>query len=121
MSRYLVVPGHNNIVHIKLGEIHRLPQIEFYHGRGCILFALNRQSLKNVPRSNWFLSFNLTQMYLQLAMDNDNIKKIALGVGSTGLYEFTHIPFHLSCVGSSFHHMMEQCLVDWRLITLFLY
>ena len=38
-----------------------------------------------------------------------------------GLYEFTHMPFGLSNVGSSFHCLMEQWLGDQQFVTLLLY
>ena len=38
-----------------------------------------------------------------------------------GLYEFTHMPFGLLNVGSSFCHLMEQCLGDQQFVTLLLY
>ena len=38
-----------------------------------------------------------------------------------GLYEFTQMPLILSNVGSSFCHLMEQCLGDQQFVTLLLY
>ena len=38
-----------------------------------------------------------------------------------GLYEFTCMPFRLSNAGSSFCHLMEQCLGDQQFVTLLLY
>ena len=37
------------------------------------------------------------------------------------LYEFTHMLFGLSNAGSSFCHLMEQCLGDQQFVTLLLY
>ena len=37
-----------------------------------------------------------------------------------GLYEFTYMPFRLSNAGSSFCHLMEQCLGDQQFVTLLL-
>ena len=68
--------------------------------------------LQAVHSSNWFSSFDLAQEYLQLAMEVSDIKKTAFRACSTGLYEFTHMLFGLSNVGSSFCGMMEQCLGD---------
>ena len=59
--------------------------------------------------------------YLQLAMEESDIKKTAFRAGSTGLYEFTHMPFGLMNAGSSFCHLMEQCLGDQQFVTLLLY
>ena len=54
------------------------------------------EALQAVHSSNWFSSFDLAQGYLQLAMDESDIKKTAFRAGSTGLYEFTRMPFGLS-------------------------
>ena len=69
----------------------------------------------------WFTSFDLAQGYLQLAMDEADIHKTAFGAGSSGLYEFTHMPFSLSNVGASFCHLMEMCLGDQQYLTLLFY
>ena len=74
-----------------------------------------------VHSSNAFTSFGLAQGYLQLDMAEDDIKKTAFRAGSSGLYEFTHMPFGLSNAGSSFCRLMEQCLVDQQFVTLLLY
>ena len=79
------------------------------------------KALKAVHSSNWFSSFDLAQGYLQLVMEESNIKKTAFRAGSMGLYEFTHMPFGLSNAGSSFCCLMEQCLGDQQFITLLLY
>ena len=47
--------------------------------------------------------------------------KTAFCTGSSGLYEFTHMPFGLSNVGASFCHLMEMCLWDQQYITLLFY
>ena len=69
----------------------------------------------------WFTPFDLTQGYLQLAMDEADIHKTAFRVGSSGLYEFTHMPFGLSNAGASFCHLMEMCLGDQQYLTLLFY
>ena len=79
------------------------------------------EALQAVHSSNWFTSLDLAQGYLQLAMEDGNIQKTAFRTGSSGLYEFTHMPFGLSNVGSSFCHLMEQCLGDQQFVTLLLY
>ena len=45
-----------------------------------------------------FTSFNLAQGYLQFAMDEADIYKTAFHAGSSGLYEFTCLPFGLTQV-----------------------
>ena len=112
------------IVHKKTGEIHLCMD---YHKLNSITvrgaFPLPRidEALQAVHSSNWFSSFDLAQGYLQLAMEESDIKKTAFRAGSMGLYEFTHMPFRLSDAGSSFCHLMEQCLGDQQFVTLLLY
>ena len=79
------------------------------------------KALQAVHSSNWFSSFDLAQGYLQLAMEESDIKKTAFRAGSMGLYEFTHMPFGLLNAGPSFCHLMEQCLGDQKFVTLLLY
>ena len=79
------------------------------------------EALQAVHSSNWFSSFDLAQGYLQLAMEESDIKKTAFRASSTGLYEFTRMPFGLSNAGSSFCCLMEQCLGDQQFVTLLLY
>ena len=79
------------------------------------------EALQAVHSSNWFSSFDLAQGYLQLTMEESDIKKTTLRASSMGLYEFTHMPFGLSNAGSSFCHLMEQCLGDQQFVTLLLY
>ena len=79
------------------------------------------KALQAVHSSNWFSSFDLAQGYLQLAMDESDIKKTAFRASSMGLYEFTHMPFALLNAGSSFCCLMEQCLGDQQFVTLLLY
>ena len=69
----------------------------------------------------WFTSFDLAQGYLQLAMDEADIHKTAFRTGSSGLYEFTHMPFGLSNAGASFCHLMEMCLGDQQYLMLLFY
>ena len=78
------------------------------------VFPLPRidEALQAVYSSNWFTSFDLAQGYLQLAMEDGNIQKTAFRASSSGLYEFTHMPFGLSNAGSSFCRLMKQCLGD---------
>ena len=79
------------------------------------------EALQAVHNCNVFTSFDLVQGYLQLAMAEEDIKKTAFRAGSSGLYEFTCMPFGLSNAGSSFCRLMEQCLGDQQFVTLLLY
>ena len=74
-----------------------------------------------VHSSSVFTSSDLVQGYLQLAIANDDTKKTAFRVGSSGLYRFTCMPFGLSNARSSFCRLMEQCLGDQQFITWLLY
>ena len=78
------------------------------------------EALQAVHSSNWFSSFDLVPGYLQLVMEESGIKKTAFRAGSMGLYEFTCMPFGLSNAGSSFCHLMEQCLGDQQFVILLL-
>ena len=79
------------------------------------------EALQAVHSSNVFTtSFDLAQGYLQLAMAENDIKKITFRAGSSGLYKFTHMPVGLSNAGSSFCRLMEQCLGDQQCATLLL-
>ena len=69
-------------------------------------------SLQAIHSSNCLSSFDLAQGYLQLAMGESDTKKTAFRASSMGLYVFTHMLFGLSNAGSSFCHLMEQCLGD---------
>ena len=79
------------------------------------------EALEAVHNCNVFTSFDLAQGYLQLAMAEDGIKKTAFRAGSSGLYEFTCMPFSLSNAGSSFCRLMEQCLGYQQFVILLLY
>ena len=79
------------------------------------------EALQAVHSSYWFFSFDLAQGYLQLVMEKNNIKKTAFRSGSTGLYEFICMLLGLSNEGSSFCHLMEQCLENQQVVTLLLY
>ena len=54
------------------------------------------EALQAVKAAVWFTSFDLAQGYLQMAMSEDDIHKTAFCAGSSGLYEFTRLPFGLS-------------------------
>ena len=112
------------IVQKKTGEIHLC--MDYWKLNSITVrdaFPLPRidKALQAVHSSNWFTSFNLAQGYVQLAMEESNIKKTAFRASFMDLYEFTHMPFGLSNVGSSFFYLMEQCLGDQQFVTLLLY
>ena len=67
------------------------------------------EALQEVKSAMWFISFDLAQGYLQLAMDEADIHKTAFHAGSSGLYEFTRMPFGLSNMGASF-------VTSWRCV-----
>ena len=112
------------IVQKKQGEIclhmdyHKLNSIMV---RDTFPLPRTEKALQAVHNSNWFSSFDQVQGYLQLAMEESNIKKTAFRPSSMGLYEFTHILFGLSNADSNFCHLMEQCWGDQQFVTLLLY
>ena len=112
------------IVHKKLGEIclcidyQKLNTIAV---RDAFPLPQIDKALHAVHSSSWFTSFDLTQGYLQLAMEEDDIKKTAFRAGSSGLYKCTCMPFGLSNAGSNFCCLIEQCLGDQQFVTLLLY
>ena len=89
--------------------------------RDAFLLPRIDEALQVVHNCNVFTSFNLAQGYLQLAMAEEDIKKTTFRAGSSGLYEFTRMPFGLSNARSSFCRLMEQCLGDQQFVTLLLY
>ena len=112
------------IVHKKTGDIclcmdfRALNAITIHNS-----FPLRRieEALQAVKVAVWSTSFDLAQGYLQLAMNEADIHKTAFHAGSSGLYEFTHMPFGLSNVGASFFHLMEMCLGDQQFLMLLFY
>ena len=112
------------IVHKKSGEIRLC--IDFRPLNAITLsdsFPLPRieEALQAVKAAVWFTSFDLAQGYLHIAMEEVDIMKTAFCACSSGLYEFTHMPFGLSNVEVSFCHLMEMCLGDQQYITLLFY
>ena len=89
----------------------------------CDSFPLPRieEALQAMKAAVWFTSFDLAQGYLQLAMNEADIHKTAFRAGSSGLYEFTRMPFGLSNAGASFCCLMEMCLGDQQYLTLLFY
>ena len=68
----------------------------------CDSFPLPRieEALQAMKVAVWFTSFDFAQGYLQLAMLELDIHKTAFRAGSSGLYEFTWMPFSLSNSGA---------------------
>ena len=79
------------------------------------------EALQAVQVAMWFTSFDLAQGYLQMAMEEEDMKKTAFRAGSSGLYEFTRMPFGLTNTGTSFYCLMELCIGDQQYITLLFY
>ena len=79
------------------------------------------EALQAVNNFQWFTSFDLAQVYLQIPVAESDIHKMAFRAGSSSLYECTHMLFGLSDSGSSFCHLMEMCLDDQHFVTLLLY
>ena len=57
------------------------------------------EALQAVHSSNWFSLFDLEQGYLQLAMEESDIKKTAFRAGSMGLYELLVCHLNLTNAG----------------------
>ena len=79
------------------------------------------EALQVVQAAVWFSSFNLTQGYLQMAMEEADIPKTTFRAGSSVLYEFTRMPFGLTNAGASFCQLMEMCIGDQQYVTLLFY
>ena len=112
------------IVHKKTGEIRLCVDFRALNAvtiRDSFPLPRIEEALQAVKAAVWFTSFDLAQGYLQLAMDEADIHKTAFHAGSSGLYEFTHMPFGLSNAGASFCHLMEMCLGDQQYLTLLFY
>ena len=121
-SKPLCIPGSYCVK--KTGEIHL--SVDYQKLNSIMVrdaFPLPRidEALQAVHSSNWFSSFDLAQGYLQLVMEESDIKKTAFRASSTGLYEITCMPFGVLNAGSSFSHLMEQCLGNQQFVTLLLY
>ena len=85
-------------------------------------FPLPRvEALQAVQATVWFSSFYLAQGYLQMAMGEEDIEKTVFHAGSSGLYEFTRMPFGMTNAGASFCRLMEMCIGDQQYVTLLFY
>ena len=112
------------MVHKKAGEIWLCIDFQGLNTiTVCNFFPLPQieKVLQDVKAAVWLTSFDLTQGYLQLVMDEADIHKTAFHVGSSGLYEFTRMSFGLSNAGASFCHLMEMCLGDQQYLMLLFY
>ena len=56
-----------------------------------------------------------------MAMEEEDIEKTVFCTGSSGLYEFSRMPFGLTNVGASFCRLIEMCIGDQQYITLLFY
>ena len=112
------------IVHKKTGDIHLCVD---FHALNTVTihdsFPLPRikEALQAAKAAVLFTSFDLAQGYLQMAMSDADIHKTAFCIGSSGLCEFTWMPFGLSNAGDSFCCLMEMCLGDQQYLTLLFY
>ena len=66
-------------------------------------------------------TFDLAQGYLQMPVAEADIHKTVFQAESSGLYEFTRMPFGLSNSVSNFCWLREMCLGDQQFVTLLLY
>ena len=112
------------IVRKKTGEIrlcvdfHKLNAISI---RDSFPLPRIKEALQAVQAAMWFTSFDLAQGYLQMAMEEEDMKKTAFRARSSGLYEFTRMPFGLTNAGASFSCLIEMCIGDQQYITLLFY
>ncbi len=77
--------------------------------------------LQAVQWAGVFCSIDLTQGYLQVKMNPEDIQKTAFQCGLQGFFEFTRMPFGLSNAPATFCRMMELCLGDQQYLTMLLY
>ena len=112
------------IVHKKTGEIClcvNFCKLNAVSIRDSFPLPRVEEALQVVQAAVWFSSFNLTQGYLQMAMEEANIPKTAFRAGSSGLYKFTCMLFGLTNAGASFCHLMEMCIGDQQYVILLFY
>ena len=105
------------IVRKKTGEIRLCVDFRKLNAisiRDSFPLSLVEEALQAIQAAVWFSSFDLAQSYLQ-------IEKTAFCAGSSGLYEFTHMPFGLTNMGMSFCRLMEMCNGDQQYVTLLFY
>ena len=88
-SQVVIVCKKTSKIHLCV-DFHKLNAISIRN-----LFPLPHveEALQAVQAAVWFSSFDLAQGYLQMAMEGADIPKTTFCVGSSGLYEFTCMPF----------------------------
>ena len=108
----------------KTGEIHLCMD---YHQLNSIMvkdaFPLTRidETLQAIHSSNWFSSFDLAQGYIQLAMEESDIKRQHLEPVQWGYMSLLICCLDYQMLALSFCCLMEQCLGDQQFVTLLLY
>lgn len=70
------------------------------------------ESLESLQGSNYFISLDLTQGYLQIGVHKDDRDKTAFRALG-GLYEFKRLPFGLCNSPATFSRVMMHCFGDW--------
>ena len=119
LKQGIICPSHSPyasqvvIMHKKTGEISLCIDFQALNAitiRNSFPLPQIEEALQAVKSAMWFTSIDLAQGYLQLAMDEADIHKTAFRAGSSGLYEFTRMPFRLS-------NAWEQVFVaSWRCV-----
>ena len=89
--------------------------------RDSFLLPRIEEALQAVQAAIWFTSFDLAQCYLQMAMEEGYIPETAFCAGSSGLFEFTRMPFGLTNTRASFCRLMEMVIGDQQFVTLLFY
>ena len=79
------------------------------------------EALDALKGSRYFSTLDMSQGYLQCAMEESDIHKTAFRVGSGGLYEFTRMPFGLCNSPASFQRLMDAIFGDQSFETLLTY
>ena len=80
------------IVRKKTGEIHLcvdFGKLNTISIRDSFPLPRIEEALQAVQAAMWFTSFDLAQGYLQMAMEEEDMKKTVFRAGLSGLYEFT--------------------------------
>ena len=79
------------------------------------------EALDSLKGAKIFSSIDLAQGYLQCAMDERDVHKTAFRAGSSGLYEFSRMPFGLCNGPATFSRLMMAVLGDQNYHSLLLY